>query len=239
MPFDPFDVRSHESLVNLLAEGFLGESYYARTDGGNAPYHRALPAAVRGGWVREGVAARLRAADAGLQSYGLRLYVLDGYRPLATQRSLWDFFYQQAGDLMPQAAPDALAAWTRQYVSDPRDFSEKDPTSWPLHITGGAIDVTLAAQSGAPVDLGGGFDEMGETIHTAHYEDKSEPAAKAYRRILYWAMREAGFTNYPYEYFHYDYGTALYALMRRAEGEKDAAAFYGYVPREAVKEDME
>jgi D-alanyl-D-alanine dipeptidase len=50
------------------------------------------------------------------------------------------------------------------------------------------------------------------------------------RRLLYWTMREAGFTNYPYEYWHYDYGDQMYVLTLRSLGKQDiASAWYSYI----------
>jgi hypothetical protein len=48
-------------------------------------------------------------------------------------------------------------------------------------------------------------------------------------------MIEAGFTNYPYEYWHFDYGDRLYVLNAEGAGHPvPPAAFYPYVDASRV-----
>ena len=50
----------------------------------------------------------------------------------------------------------------------------------------------------------------------------SNEEARANRRMLYWLMIEAGFTNHPDEWWHYSYGDQMWAKL-----SNKPAAFYG------------
>lgn len=60
----------------------------------------------------------------------------------------------------------------------------------------------------------GAFDE---TPWLAYFEDDGHATGSAIecqmrRRMLYWAMRGAGFSPYPWEYWHYELGTLVAAV---------------------------
>ncbi|MDQ0392345.1 M15 family metallopeptidase [Labrys monachus] len=237
IPFDRADPRWGEPLVDLAAEGLLTESWYARTDGGNAPYHRPIAGAVAVVAARRSVAGLLRRADAMVGAHGLRLKVLDAFRPVETQAGLWAFFEDKLAAERPELSNAEREAIVRTFVSDPRRFSRDDETSWPIHSTGGSVDVVLVdAASGAMLDHGAGFDEAHERSFTDHYERLLGGGAIAAddprllnRRILVNAMVNAGFTNYAYEFWHFDYGTQLHVLTLQDGGSPHAplAAWYG------------
>jgi D-alanyl-D-alanine dipeptidase len=76
--------------------------------------------------------------------------------------------------------------------------------------------------------MGADFDETTERSATDYFEKKlaakerltaSEEEALFNRRMLYAVMTRAGFTNYPDEWWHYDYGNQNWAMLR---GEKTA-----------------
>ena len=46
LPIDVDDPRNAEPLVNVEDYGIAAESYYARTDGNNAPYNRSIDGAL-------------------------------------------------------------------------------------------------------------------------------------------------------------------------------------------------
>ncbi|KAG0505300.1 MAG: D-alanyl-D-alanine dipeptidase [Candidatus Udaeobacter sp.] len=50
------------------------------------------------------------------------------------------------------------------------------------------------------------------------------------RRLLYWIMREAGFANYPYEWWHFDWGTQFWITNCEVSSDGSArptSAWYG------------
>ena len=141
---------------------------------------------------------------------GIRLRVMDAWRPFALQRELVDYYGKGIlRDLgLENADKDTQAAAIRQFVSLPNEDREKPP----VHTTGGAVDVTLTDEAGTPLDMGGDFDGFGEASHTAHFETVPNETVRQNRRLLYRTMTAAGFTNLPSEWWHYDYGDGFWSF---------------------------
>lgn len=228
VPVDLSDPRSDEELVDPTESGIAACGYYARTDGCNAPYYRKLASASEQVFCRRSVAERLAKVNALLLPLGVELFLLDGYRSLALQSELWAFYIEKGRENLRENLDDPTksncAAFAGKYCSDPRAFDESDSRTWPTHITGGAVDVTLRIRgTGELLFMGNVFDDPAEVSHTAYFEkaraehaNNKKPLPLSYiealrnRRLLYWAMREAGFANYPYEWWHYDWGTQFW-----------------------------
>ena len=67
--------------------------------------------------------------------------------------------------------------------------------------------------------MGCAFDDFSSLARTDAIERQdADHRIRDHRRLLYSVMTEAGFTNYPEEWWHYDYGDLFWA---RATG-KDA-----------------
>lgn len=169
-------------------------------------------------WVRKGVYGRLVTAAKALPP-GYRLVLLDGWRPKNIQQFLFDNVRREIA-LENPSLPDAeIDRITLLYAARPSD----DPVCPSPHITGGAIDVTLSDENGTILDMGGAFDEASERSWTT----TKVPAAAAERRQhLLTAMRHAGFTNLPSEWWHFDYGNWLWAWYR-----KQPSALFGPILR--------
>ena len=241
--------RSVEPLVRLDEEGVAAFSYYACDDHLNPPYYRQLAGSFKHVWCRKGVAEKLKAVNQALSQFRLELLVLDGYRTITCQQELLNRYLK----LSKEHHPGFSQADTKQYAqgSSPQlaPFDETDPTTWPTHITGGAVDLTLRTQSGAPVYMGGVFDDPSWVSCTSAYEtlaarlqqpedacSASHQEARDKRRMLYWAMTLAGFTNIPSEWWHYDWGNQQWYFRQCKAGEPPAnKAWYGFInpPREA------
>ena len=160
--------------------------------------------------VRESVLVRLREASSLLPS-GTGLLLWDGLRTLRTQADIVEDF--RAGP--PEQDRDATV---EKYLALPPSSEQAFRESPPPHSTGGAVDLTLCDETGHPLDMGADFDEFADTAWLAHFEDAVHPNPRAAeyrerRRILYWAMIQAGFAPYPWEYWHYEFGTAVAAVF--------------------------
>lgn len=218
VPIDLTDPRAKEELVELDKYGVHGEEYYARRDGMNAPYYKCICASDTPMVARAEVASKLRAVNESLKPYGVELWVYDSLRTVECQRLLWKHFVMVAGKN------------AGKFCSDPSKFNPEDPRTWPTHATGGALDVTLR-RIGTPSDLlfmGTIFDDSSPRAYTRAFESSSRQSesdkdAKRNRRLLYWAMTKQGFANYPYEWWHFDYGTQMW--VQNSGGKKKA--FYG------------
>lgn len=107
---------------------------------------------------------------------GLRLKILDAFRPAEAQWRLWDHL------------PDPA------YIADPARGSP--------HSMGAAVDLTLIeADSGAQLDMGTGFDDMRPL--SWHGSTDISPLAQRNRALLLGLMTAAGFDFYRNEWWHY------------------------------------
>lgn len=231
VPFDKNDKRATEPLVRLDKYGIACDNFYARTDGFNAPYYRSFESASRKGRIRESLALKLQKINDMLNDSGLELLVFDAYRPVACQYELWSYFLSRAKSENPKASEAEAIALASRYCSNPDKFTPSDWHTWPSHCTGGAVDLTLRRKdNGEQLFMGSIFDDDSPVSHSAYFETvspltASARAARDNRRILYWAMKQVGFENYPYEWWHFDYGDQLWVLdSKNAQINK---AFYG------------
>lgn len=175
-----------------------------------AGYEGALPEI----WLRAEVARRLVHAAGRLIADGYGLKVLDGWRPLQLQRTLraeYGAAIEREFGLTGKALEERLGT----FVSP---VGGEDP---PPHSTGGAVDLTLCTTDGADVDMGGNFDELSDRSHPNYYEGRDlspdQVEFRDLRRLLVAAMTEAGFWQFPSEWWHFEYGTAGWARETNAE----------------------
>jgi len=72
------------------------------------------------------------------------------------------------------------------------------------HPKGLAIDLTLADLDGNYLDMGTDFDDFTEMAHVDAANLTKEQAAN--RKLLIRGMKAAGFEQWPFEWWHFDYG---------------------------------
>jgi zinc D-Ala-D-Ala dipeptidase len=169
-----------------------------------------LPGARDACWLREGVAERLGRAAAALPA-GLTLVVWDGYRAIETQQALYGEYLTELLMAHPDWPSEALEEAAARYVSPPL----RSVHSPPPHLTGGAVDLTLADGDGRPLDLGTPFDAFVPEAGARAFEEAGpeRQAARDLRRTLFWAMSAQGFTAYAEEWWHYDHGDQFWGLV--------------------------
>jgi D-alanyl-D-alanine dipeptidase len=203
--------ENNEPLVQagLYPEKILTRSWY---------FFERLPGSLPEVWVRESVYDKLLLA-ADLLPEGLRLVIWDGWRSYDLQSYLFKKMLDRlkAKGITGEEAREQASV----YVAIP----SKEPETVSGHSTGGAVDITLADMRGHYLNMGGGFDEIEEHSQTWYYEnpDRGNVIARNNRRLLIRIMESAGFSNYPNEWWHFDYGNNAWAVRTKAE-----YAFYGY-----------
>lgn len=187
-------------------------------------HYQGLPYALPEIYLREGVFERLLKASKALPG-GHRFIILDGWRPLPLQQALFDRYKEELAREHPELDADRLTEQTRRFIAEPRS----DPLFPSPHSTGGSVDLTIADASGRILPMGSEFDETSDRSETLYLEsrvdsDLSELELRALenRRLLYHSMVSAGFTNYPDEWWHYDYGNQNWGFL---SGHR--AAVYG------------
>jgi len=239
IPIDRNDPRGREPLIPLESVGVAFESYYARTDGKNPPFNQAIEGSRQDIWLRKSLAEKLARVNQRLQPFEAELFVHDGYRTVASQQGLWNFFYARAKQQNPNGTDEDHRAQARQYIVDPANFDESDSRTWPAHTNGGAVDLTLRDSiSKELLDMGACFEEdipanVGDYFErqlAAGLIDESDVRLQN-RRLLHWAMTQEGLLNETAKVFwHYDWGNQIYVRASRAFlTPPPKAAWYGYI----------
>ena len=185
-----------------------------------------ISGAVADCFVRRSVLLRLIDA-ANMLPKGLRFVLVDGWRPRMVQTSLFQKFRSELRGKMPLLSDREITDLASQFVAPP-SVATAHPSP---HVTGGAVDLAIVDENGLLLPMGTEFDETTEKSATDYYEKKlaarerlteEEEEIMINRRLIFAVMTRAGFTNYPDEWWHYDYGNQNWALLR---GER--AAIYG------------
>jgi D-alanyl-D-alanine dipeptidase len=225
-PIDAHNPHYGEPLVAIVDYGIEGENYYYRDDA--PPYYSKAPGAIPHLLLRESVARRLQQVDARLRACGLQLHVHDGYRPIEVQEYFFrTWMPQRVRQRFPAATEEQVLEETRRYWAQPT-ISAESPAP---HNTGSAIDLTIRhVPTGEHLHMGSIFDDVTRIAHTDWFESASvssnesysDQEARANRRLLYWLMIEAGFVNYPNEWWHYSWGDQMWACFTNRD-----AALYG------------
>lgn len=215
-----------EPLVDVGEYGIASRSAYARA---HAPYYRSFESSLGQVLVRETVAEKLRRVNDLLRPYGAEVLTLDGFRPIDLQHDLWNHFIEQGKTQLENPTEEELTRFAGQFCSDPRGFDKNDFRTWPVHNTGGAIDLTLrSVYDGHELFMGSIFDDADGVSSTRHFEtagltSQSAIEAKRNRRLLFHAMTAVGFANYAHEWWHFDFGTQMWVM----NGGHKCAARYG------------
>jgi D-alanyl-D-alanine dipeptidase len=168
---------------------------------------RTLPREVR---LREGLVKRLVAARESLPA-PFSLVVIDGWRSLAFQRELLDYYSRRHASVAG-------------YVSDPGDESLVPP-----HVTGGAVDLTLT-HDGRPLALGTDFDAFEDKAAVDWFEAPGrtgEPGAELARRLrryLASTLLAQGLAPLAEEWWHWSFGD-----QRWADHNSETRTRYGLV----------
>jgi D-alanyl-D-alanine dipeptidase len=155
--------------------------------------------------ARLGVARRVRAIQQACPS-GLRLLLIEAYRPLDVQRRYFEEYAARLAVEHPEWDPPTLRLNASRYVAPP----DIDPP----HSTGGAIDVTLADEDGGELDMGTPVNASPEASGGACFTAAPglDPLARANRALLSELMGAAGFVNYGTEWWHWSYGDRYWAF---------------------------
>lgn len=213
----PVPDPSDEPLV-YMDDVFLCDSKYYRwveQDGA------ALPGSSPSIMCRKTVCEMVKKAE-DLLPEGYKFVIFDAYRPAAVQQSLWDYFRARKVEEFPGATPEEIDYQTMFCVSFP-SYNILLPS---LHNTGGAVDLTIVGPDGKELDMGCEFDEFTDRAWTTYYEagqggEGVNDTARDNRRMLYNVMTAVGFTNFPSEWWHFDYGDEKWGLYT------DNAPIYG------------
>lgn len=185
-------------------------------------YHlQGHPEAMAECYARETVASLLIKAAKALPPRW-KIVVFDAWRPLKLQQALFENYKAHLRAKFAAASEDWLNQEAQKYVSLP----SLDPTCPSPHVSGGAVDLSLKDAQGHNLDMGTEFDVFDEKSHTRYFEVKLQrdgfltPQELVWlknRRILFHVLTRVGFTNYPEEWWHFDYGNQFWGSIKGAK----------------------
>ena len=168
-----------------------------------------LDSAIGIAYVRKSVAEKLLAAKK-LLPEGYSFEILDAWRPYGVQLSLYNAYLAQIRKNMP---PDITDAELQKKVCEFVSYPDKRKKISYVHSSGGAVDLTIVDADGNRLDMGSAFDEFSPKSYTMWFENNaSDLTVRNNRRLLYNALCSCGFTNYPAEWWHYDFGDAFWSF---------------------------
>jgi D-alanyl-D-alanine dipeptidase len=159
--------------------------------------------------VRTTVLEHLVAAAGGLAD-GIRLCLEEAYRPVELQQAIFDDYCRELrARYGPEEDAGRIAEEATKYVARPDGV--------PPHSTGAAVDVTLLSENGRELDMGSTSDDtpLNNENRNFTYSRQVTGAARRHRAMLVNAMTQAGFENYPAEWWHWSYGDQYWAYRRR------------------------
>lgn len=153
--------------------------------------------------VRKTVAQMLNRAAVYVPE-GVAIIVRDAYRPISIQKKIYKRFLKFFIKQHPNWSKTRIKMEVDKFVADPNSLI---PTA---HSTGAAIDVSLAfTKSGKRVPMKTSklnYQEQTKTIN-----GNLPPKVQKNRELLLSIMTEAGFINYPFEWWHYSWGETFAA----------------------------
>ncbi len=173
-----------------------------------------ISGAIDTAFVRETVAKKLLAAQK-LLPRGFTFEILDAWRPYEVQFSLYNSYRDK---IINGSGTDLSAEELEKKVCEFVSYPDKNKKISFVHSSGGAIDITILDESGKRLNMGSEFDEFTDRSYTSWYENNStDSEIISNRRMLYNSLCSSGFTNYPSEWWHYDFGDAFWSFYT---GEK-------------------
>jgi len=166
--------------------------------------------------LRERVAKMIVEAANALPD-GLRLQIVEGYRPLVVQRAHFKHSLAESRKRMPHASEEEIQREAGRHSAPP------DAPTPPPHTTGGAVDLEIIDGSGARLDFFSPFDLSDDRGAAMDAPDVSDEA-KRNRALLRQVLEPTGLTSYADEWWHWSFGDNGWALRVGAP-----AAIYGPV----------
>ena len=166
-----------------------------------SPMHlfNSVDGAISNCYLREGTVEKLnKAAESLPNGYYLKIY--DAWRPLLLQEELYKKSMERFEDL-------------EMLIYMPL----RDERKGPVHTTGGSVDITIVNEKGIELNMGTKFGDYSEKSHTDYFEIRypADIEIVKNRRLLYNIMTDAGFTNMPTKWWHYDYGNKFWAYYTK------------------------
>lgn len=140
---------------------------------------------------------------------GLRLLVVEGYRPQAVQERYFASSMSRIARANPHWSDERVHTEAATYVS---------PPAVAPHVAGGAVDLTLCTVDGVELPMGTEVNETPPEHGTECFTASTgiDALARENRDLLIGVMSGSGFVNYPSEWWHWSYGDRYWAFATGA-----------------------
>lgn len=175
-------------------------------------------------FLRKTVYEKLKIANAQLPK-GVHFCLYEGYRSLNLQKMIFEKQYHRTQLRHSDWSLTDIFNETTKLVSPVINLDGSK--NIPPHSTGAAIDVYLVDDNGKPLDMGihpkDWMKDKGGRLSLTDSKNISDEAI-ANRKIMSRVLTNAGFVNYPTEYWHWSYGDKYWAFIK-----KQPAAIYGSI----------
>jgi D-alanyl-D-alanine dipeptidase len=153
-------------------------------------------------FVRQTVAEMAARAIESLPA-GFNLGLVEGWRPIARQQRIYDWFWQCAKEAYPTRDHAALRRTICRFIA-PTD--QKAP---PGHCTGAAVDIWPVDDAGELIDVTSPYERI---AGAPTYVFGLSHEAHRNRMVLVDALLSVGFSNCRDEWWHYSWGDAGWAV---------------------------
>lgn len=176
-------------------------------------------------FLRKTVYEKLKAANAQLPK-GIHFCLYDGYRSLNLQKMIFEKQYESVKLNHSDWSLTDIFNETTKLVSPV--INQDGSKNIPPHSTGAAIDVYLIDDQGKPLDMGiHPKDWMNDKDGRLSFTNSKiiTDEAQTNRQLMSRVLKNAGFVNYPTEYWHWSYGDKYWAFVKN-----QPFAIYGSVP---------
>jgi D-alanyl-D-alanine dipeptidase len=148
---------------------------------------------------------------------GLNLTIVEGWRSPAVQRLMYEATEREFREKHPDWSPVSLRRVVNRFSAPP------DHRVPPPHCTGGAVDLSITTADGEPIDMTSPYPPTSRQSAAVTTRGLTSTAC-ANRKLLVATLTTVGFSSYPSEWWHWEYGTPGWALRTGHE-----AAIYGLI----------
>jgi zinc D-Ala-D-Ala dipeptidase len=136
---------------------------------------------------------------------GLNLTIVEAWRSPDVQRQMYQATEREFREKHPDWSPAVLRRTLNRFSAPP------DHRVPPPHCTGGAVDLAITSQDGLSLDMSSPYPATSRESAATDMRGLTH-AARANRQLLVSTLTAVGFTNYPAEWWHWEYGTPGWAL---------------------------
>jgi len=143
----------------------------------------------------------------------ITLKIFEGFPSFEDQKKYWNIRLDETKFNFPNLSEDKQIKITQKKIANPI-------TGYSGHQTGGAVDVSLITKDGKLLDMG--TYPVEHNLKSITDCKELNETQKKNRKLLLKSMADAGFVNYPLEWWHYSFGDKMWTAY-----SKKLKAIYG------------